>query len=513
MSSEPTQERSRLHPLSLPFSMLTHLKGFLVPLFLVIAFSKNLEWEAWTFVLLVPLFFFETWRYLTLRYGITEGELIVTEGVLFREERHIPLARIQTVDSTQNLLQRVFGVVEVRVETAGSAKPEAHLKVLSVEARDALRRGIFSGKAATGGPPEESPASDSEDDGLPREHEELHRVGALELSLLGLNLGRGLALLGIFFGLAGQLGFFDELKLGRAVKLVHDLLSGVAESGVWAELLIEFALAAGLVVLVFLLSVGSVWVRLFDFRLERRGDEFRTQCGLFTRHATTIPKGRVQFVSIQAPLTLRLLGRALVKVRTAGGRAQGDKTSVTRQWLIPVMREEDVPALVREFVPGYVPARLAWHPIAAGGRGRLLRRATVLGLVIHAPLLLVWSSWGALVLAVSLPAVLTLFWALAWLRAKRLAWSDTGDAFLIRDGVLNERIALVPRDRVQSVSVVTNPFDRRARMARLFVDTAGAHIGHHAHLAYLEAEVARGLADDLVERAEAFPNLPSQVRF
>jgi len=500
--SSNEQPRSRLHPLSLPFSMLTHLRGFAIPIILVVAFSKNLEWESWTFLLLVPILFFEAWRYMTLRYWITADELVVTEGVLFREERHIPLARIQTVDSTQNLPQRLLGVVEVRVETAGSSKPEAHLKVLSVEARDALRAGIFAKSTVVASSEHAGESPDSTESFSEAEHEELHRVGPTELSLLGLNLGRGLALLVLFFGLAGQLGLFDELKLGKGIQFVRDAFSGFAQNGIVAELLFELVLAIGLVLLVFALSVGSVWVRLFDFRLERRGEEFRTQCGLFTRHATTIPKGRVQFVSIQAPLSLRMFGRALVKVRTAGGRSQGDKTSATRQWLIPVLAEEKVASLVQEFVPGYQPEDLEWHGIAKGGRARLVRRAIVTALLINAPLLLVWSTWGRFVLVVTLPAFLMLLASIAWLRASRLAWADTGDAFLIRDGVLNQRIAVVPSDRLQTASLATNPFDRRWKMARLFVDTAGAGIGHQASLGYLARDVAQGLCDRLVQRAE-----------
>lgn len=502
MSSEQ-RAASRLHPLSLPFSMLSHLGGYLVPIVLVVAFSKNLEWESWTFLFLVPILFIEAWRYFTLRYWITADELVVTEGILFKEERHIPLARIQTVDSTQNLPQRLLGVVEVRVETAGSSKPEAHLKVLSVEARDALRAGIFARKPAL---PDE-PLADNPACPEPLEAEapflELYRVGPSELGLLGLNLGRGLALLAVFFGLASQVGLLDELHLGAGLRLFRETLSGLAESGLVAELVFEFLIAAGLVGLIFALSVGSVMLRLFDFRLERRGDEFRTQCGLFTRHATTIPKGRVQFISIQAPLSLRLFGRALVKVRTAGGRSEGDKTSATREWLIPVLPEGEVADLVRELVPSYQPGSLEWHGVAPGARARLLRRAMLTALLANTPLFLFWSSWGLVVAAVSLPASCVLLGALAWLRAARLAWADTGEAFLIQDGVVNHRVAIVPGNRLQSAAVSTSPFDRLRRMARLSLDTAGPGIGHRASLGYLARDVAQELARSLAERAEA----------
>ena len=493
MSSEP---RSRLHPLSLPFSLLSHLRGFLVPIILIVAFSEDLEWESWTFLLLIPVMIFETWHYWSLRYWITGDELIVTEGVLFREERHIPLARIQTVDSTQNLPQRWFGVVEVRVETAGSAKPEAHLKVLSVAARDELRRQIFAGGRMSGRalqPAEEEPEG---------EPEELMRVGPGELALLGLNLGRGLALLALTFGLAAQMGLFDEIQLGRLVESVRSLSSGLAEGGMWVELLAELTLAAVLVGLVFALSVGSVWVRLFDFRLERHGDEFRTQCGLFTRHATTIPKGRVQLLSIQSPLTLRLFGRSLVKVRTAGGRSESDKTSATRQWLTPVMPDEEVPALIRELVPDFDPATIDWQPLGPRAKQRLLRKAVLLALCVNVIPALNWSTWGVFVLPLLLPGLLVLLVAMAWLRADRLAWAETPGAVFLRDGVLNHRIALVPRNRVQSVSLSASPFDRRWNMTNLCIDTAGSNIGHRAELSYMDRATARRLANGLAEHAE-----------
>lgn len=508
MSSEI---RSRLHPLSLPFSLLSHLRGFLVPIVLIVAFSEELDWEAWTILLLVPVMLFEAWHYWSLRYWLTADELIVTEGVLFREERHIPLARIQTVDSTQNLAQRWCGVVEVRVETAGSSKPEAHLKVLSVAARDQLRHEIFAGGRMSGrvtAAALDSVVDGAEPGGLPGiqapddEGEELMRVGPGELALLGLNLGRGLALLGLFFGLTAQMGLFDEIQLGRLLDSVRQMSSGLAEGGVWLELLAELTLAAILIFLVFALSVGSVWVRLFDFRLERRGDEFRTQCGLFTRHATTIPKGRVQFISIQSPLTLRLFGRSLVKVRTAGGLAEGDKAAATRQWLTPVMRDGEVPSLIRELVPAFEPRAIDWQPVAPRAKTRLMRKAALLALAINVIPALNWSTWGVYVLPLSLPGLLVLLVAMAYLRAERLAWAETPEAFFVRDGVLTHRVALVPRNRIQTVSLSASPFDRRWRMARLFLDTAGSNIGHRAEVPYMQHETARRLADDLVAEAE-----------
>jgi putative membrane protein len=57
---------------------------------------------------------------------------------------------------------------------------------------------------------------------------------------------------------------------------------------------------AVLVFLLFIRLLSTVWavVRLYGFRLERTGDEVRTEYGLFTRMSATIPLRRIQTTSV-----------------------------------------------------------------------------------------------------------------------------------------------------------------------------------------------------------------------
>jgi len=56
----------------------------------------------------------------------------VREGVLGRTERHIAYARIQNIVQQRNPLHRWFGVTELRLESAGGARPEAVMTVITV---------------------------------------------------------------------------------------------------------------------------------------------------------------------------------------------------------------------------------------------------------------------------------------------------------------------------------------------------------------------------------------------
>ena len=77
-------------------------------------------------------------------------------------------------------------------------------------------------------------------------------------------------------------------------------------------------------VLVRIISMIWAFVRLYDFRLTRVGEDLRTEYGLFTKVAATVPIRRVQAITINAGPLHRWLERATVRVATAGGTGKKD---------------------------------------------------------------------------------------------------------------------------------------------------------------------------------------------
>ena len=85
--------------------------------------------------------------YFSYRYQLRADEMVVRQGVLFRNERRIPYSRIQNVDLVQNPLHRIARVAVVRLETASGGKPEAVMRVLSLDAIQELREKVRSDPA------------------------------------------------------------------------------------------------------------------------------------------------------------------------------------------------------------------------------------------------------------------------------------------------------------------------------------------------------------------------------
>ena len=62
--------------------------------------------------------------------------------VLARNRREIPFARIHNVTVHQNVLHRLFGVAELRLESAGGVRPEAEMRVLKLDQALALQKQV-----------------------------------------------------------------------------------------------------------------------------------------------------------------------------------------------------------------------------------------------------------------------------------------------------------------------------------------------------------------------------------
>lgn len=61
------------------------------------------------------------WRYRVHRWEITDGVVFTRAGWLSREWRMVPVSRIQSVDTQRGVLQRMFGLATLVVQTASHA--------------------------------------------------------------------------------------------------------------------------------------------------------------------------------------------------------------------------------------------------------------------------------------------------------------------------------------------------------------------------------------------------------
>ena len=126
---EPKAGWKGLHPLSLLINMLPQLVFTLRgvwPLLLVIFITESSSGlEVLDLGLVLAVFALASIRtlthFLTFRYRVRDGTLEIKMGLVFRYTRSVEARRIQNMEVVQNPLHKLFGLVELRIETAGDA--------------------------------------------------------------------------------------------------------------------------------------------------------------------------------------------------------------------------------------------------------------------------------------------------------------------------------------------------------------------------------------------------------
>ena len=482
-------DEKRLHPLSWLFAAAQAAKGFLVPALVFLFASGGEAYELWAGVFIIPIALSAVLQYVVFRYRLEEDELVVRDGILTRTERHIPYARIQNIDLVQNPLHRLLKVALVRVETASGQKPEAIIRVLSLDAVEEMRAHVFEGRTTV----------DQADDGAASDV--ILRLPARELAKLGIVSNKGLVVVGAAVGLLWQRNSWwsdEEAVLESYLGTAPQWLEGFATGPMFLVVLSLLGVVMLVVVLLRLFSIAWFLVQLHGFTLRQHEEDLRAEYGLFNKISRNIPTPRIQtLITTESPIH-RWFGRRSVELRTVGGGGEdldigleGAAPKAKSQWLAPMLPTERVPELVTQVLPEVEIRNLAWEPLAPRAWRRVFNRGLFAVALLTGPATLLLGAWAA---AFVVPAA-----AAAYLHSrltmKHSGYSLTAWGVVFKNGWWDRTMKIVRYAKIQTVSQRETPFDRRNGMASVRVDTAGAEkVGYTIDIPYLERDTATDIA-------------------
>jgi putative membrane protein len=486
----------RLHPLSWLFVLIQQLKSFALPLLVLLFTGRGNSWELWGLVGAGVLVLVSLAQYFTYRFRVEGDGIVIRSGLFQKSLRHIPFQRIHNVALHQSLLHRVFGVAEVKLESAGGMKAEGEMRVLSLDDAHALEelvRGHGPVRPENAGSAPEPPAAT-----------ELLALPTSEVVRLGLISNRGMILVAAAFGVLAQSG---SDFLGDTIESWIKLLMGWGKElhlGVVGWLLGALTLLVVAVIALRLLSVLLALLQFHGFRLTETGRRLSVQRGLLTRVRANMPRRRIQAWSLSEGLTHRWLGRRSLRVDSASVEAVNDQRSVRD--LVPLAGPEDMDRLIRHLLPGAHWPPQEWRPLHPKAWRRQFALPALATLVATAVLTSREGLWGLSTLAL-LP--LLLLRAKVW--ARHAGYSLEGGLIAVREGWLDKSWRFAEPGKLQAIKLSRSPFDRRHGMATLVLDTAGASPMEPAlRIRYLPEEEARRLHDQLAAAMDA-PLTPART--
>ena len=428
-------------------------------------------------------------QYLRFSYRITPKQIVIQKGVLRRQNRSIPIERIQNIQIQQNLVARLIGLAKVTIETAGSSATEGSLEYVGLSDAHEIRQAVRSFQHRS--------TDDAEDAASPPDEADSETLFAMPLPRVLLS--------GAFrFSLFYIALVFSALQLVDPEAIVQRFLRSQGRIDQITETMAAYpvlTVLATIVVAGFLGWISGILIHLaryYGFQLWLDDDKLRKRHGLFTVTEGTIPLKKVQALILRTNPFMRAFGWYELEVQTVGMNVDEQGHRV----IAPFAQYDDILALARR-------VRSFELPEAFGSVSRLTirRRFFRYSLALSALLLpgvYFWPAgwwhpagaalpwWGFLLVP------LLLGWAL--LQYQNHGYAVRDDGLYIRRGVLSHYLWILPTEKFHAFHATATLFQRRLDLKTLFVDTAGAATFAYPEVIDLPAAEADAQLDRLYRR-------------
>ncbi|HJR92637.1 MAG TPA: PH domain-containing protein [Acidimicrobiia bacterium] len=481
MTTPPVEEWRRLHPLTI----LKEIGALAWAIVAALVFDFDWDFQSPALpdgfdadsLIAIVVFGYAIIRYLSTAYRLTDQTLDLRRGVLFKSSQSMPRDRVQTVAVTTPLIGRLAGVSTVEISAADTE--DITLAYVSSAHAERLRRILEARR---------HPADEGESEAEP----EAARVPLADLPFHRL--------------------FLYTVTNGWLLLGVGTLIVGGVLALVFGFVLAPFAVAVALGG-----WSGAKALGLVEFRSWLQADRIQVEAGLLSRRETEAPLARIQAIGVSRPLIRRLVGQESVEMATGELSLGSDSLAITKGILAPLVEIGTWRRLAEQVIGSVDLGETDLRPSSP----HTLRRTAVrgiMGTVVVTGLAVVPGIW--LETNWWLPGVVALIGIVASVlyaraRYRALGWAIDSRHLLVRGGVLNRRLAVVPIHKVQDVSLTETFFQRWLGIATVEVDTAGVAIPGSSLAAGIRAvdltrEDARGLADRLVAAA-ARVSLPDGV--
>lgn len=445
----------RLHPMSWLFVLVQQLKQFVLPLVALLVFGRGDRNELWPLIGVAVLVVLSLWQYFTYRYGVAGDRLVVRSGLFERSLRVIPFARIHNVALQQSALHRVFGVAEVRLESAGGSKPEAQMRVLKLEDALALEA-LVRHRGATATESANEPESTT-----------LLALPFGEIVRLGLVSNRGLVVVAAAFAAIVQISQRAVMDTFRSVGKWLFGFAGEHHFGLMQYVVSALALVLFAILVLRGFSILLALLQYHGFRLSEIGRRLTVERGLLARWRTSASRRRIQAWTLHEGTLHRLLKRRSLDVDTAVTEEHQQQRALRE--LAPIATPAACDALIEHLLPRAGWTQLEWRALPASNWWRLV--LPTIPVVIAITIAASWrfGAWGLLALA-------WLPWAAfaAHRRAGRMAYAANAEIVAVREGWWTRHWRFAELDKLQALQLTRSPLDRRCGTATLHLDTSGA---------------------------------------
>jgi putative membrane protein len=496
------------NPAYIAIQFFRNIRGLVLPFFIILV-SRGMSgaldrsgiyiWIGLLIGTFVAMSSVVSWQF--FRFGLSDRQLLVKTGFINKQERAVAFERIQAVNIEEAPLDRIFGVVRMRVETAAggdSKQSDVRIEALRRDEAEELRAFLVRARQRLRGEePAPGEAIDQAAGTLATLHEPegqlVRKLSVADLLIAGATSGR-IGPAAAIVGFAAQ--FADDVVPHSWWNRLP--WSDVADvvSSVQALFVVVMVLGA----MAWVLSVISTVLSIGGFEIRRQDDQLLVQFGLLDRRRLTIPVRRIQAIRVVEGVLRQPFGLAEVRFESAGYNTESGAAGV----LFPIMRRGDIPGFLQEIAPDFAidPSRADLRRVPSRALPRYLVPGTVTTLVMVVLFVaIVWRIAGEVqgwsLFALLLVPVALVYSVLEYLDA---GWQIERDILVTRTRSGARETVITRMQRLQHRRLIANWFQRRAGLVTFRGAGASGGGGGHFEVIHIDREDGEYLLAALAPR-------------
>jgi len=401
--------------------------------------------------------------------------------VFKRTSLEMPFDRIQSINFEQNVIHRLFKVVKLNMDTAGSTSDELQLHALDKNLAQALSDKILQNKTVV--QKEETLAEPKE------EKKQVFKLSIWQLIKVGAtenHLRSGGVIMFFFFWIYDNLreaGLDFKDKIESVLPMAQEMSKSLIFIAV---VLLLFFLSS------FVLSMVRTVMRYYDLKMFRRGDGFSIVNGLISKKEQAAKDQKIQIFKWSQNLLQSLTNIFEVNMKQASsgdgrqrrsfkvvGLSRSDVDNA-KDYLFKndILELKDTPLIKVDFY--FLFKRIYYWTLGAGVLSALLYLANRTD---DWPYLLVFWMYGLL---------------RSYLSYKKKTFRIGKDILAINGGTFGKNRSYVYNRKVQNTRLQNTPFQRRRNLSSLVLFTASGTLT----LPDIKTGLAKQIQDYLVYKVE-----------
>ena len=461
--SIPTRQ-SYIAILIITYNLYKVLIRQLIPIIAIILIQGKLNKASWFLITIISVAslgaIYSLVAFFKYFFFINDQKLVVRKGVFKKSTVEIPFERIQSVNYEQNLIHRIFNVVKINIDTAGSVGNELQLNALDHKLAQQLSSHILESK-------KEIVSADITEVIKEPVKEKIFHLSIPQLLKVGAtenHLRSGAIIIFFFFYIYDSL---EEVGLDVSEKGEEYLpvAQEIAQSlMIVAALIILFAVAA------FVISLVRTILRYFDLTMFRKGEGFVIVSGLFNKKERAAKDEKIQLLKWSQNLLQRATGIFELVMKQASSAEMSDAKS----FRVIGLSNTDIDK-AQSYIFGEQSDAIETIDLEKVNSYYLFRRLYYTSLFFSGILLIEYLAEQHHLIFYTVIFLIIAIWACI-LNYRKKTFGVDHHLLKLNGGTFGLASTILSLHKVQNVSIGESFFQRRRKLSSLTIHTASGSI-------------------------------------